>query len=42
MLHALVQAPPQVCMKNEARGGVSRDKYSTRQKNECFNFYKKL
>ena len=30
-IYVLVKAPPRVCMKNKARGGVSRDKYSTRQ-----------
>ena len=29
--YVLVKAPPRVCMKNKARGGVSRDKYSTRR-----------
>ena len=31
MLHILLKALPRVCMENIARGGVSRDKYSTRQ-----------
>ena len=26
-----VKAPPRVCMKNKARGGMSRGKYSTRR-----------
>ena len=30
-VYVLVKAPPRVCMKNKARGGVSRDKYSTRR-----------
>ena len=29
--YILLKALPQVCMENTARGGVSRDKYSTRQ-----------
>ena len=30
-IYVLVKAPPRVCMKNKARGGVSRDKYSMRR-----------
>ena len=29
--YILLKALPQVCMENTARGGVSRDKYSTRR-----------
>ena len=47
-VYVLVKAPPRVCMKNKARGGVSRDKYSTRRSRvlylsrdtpECFIFH---
>ena len=31
ILYILLKALPQVCTENTARGGVSRDKYSTRQ-----------
>ena len=30
-MYVLVKALPQVCMKNKTRGGMSRDKYSTRR-----------
>ena len=31
ILDVCIKAPPRVCMKNTAQGGVSRDKYSTRR-----------
>ena len=30
-IYILLKALPRVCMENTARGGVSRDKYSTRR-----------
>ena len=31
LFYILLKALPRVCMENTARGGVSRDKYSTRR-----------